>query len=241
MASPWAAQELAVIRAARSTHSVLLCSPQQMLMRQQNRIEERVQDIEGQLYKLESDKQLVEVVSQRSCLMAHSGSLCVNAPPNSGIRSFLTMPGFWNASQQSSAAKLAQRDPGREGFCPCLIVQEQLLCMTGHLLPEVQLTPPTHWLCSQLVDCRDKVQHLKEEVRTQYQRMHQLLEEDLSRSLEVLDKAHSSFCRDNSAQALQLNERRQDAKKLLSSVQVVFDKTEDINFMKVPNPHTLGQ
>ncbi|KAI1894268.1 hypothetical protein AGOR_G00114060 [Albula goreensis] len=114
----------------------------QMLMRQQNRIEERVQDIEGQLYKLESDKQLVE----------------------------------------------------------------------------------------------DKVQRLKEEVRTQYQRMHQLLEEDLSRSLEVLDKAHSSFCRDNSAQALQLNERRQDAKKLLSSVQVVFDKTEDINFMKNTKP-----
>ncbi|XP_036403224.1 E3 ubiquitin-protein ligase TRIM8-like [Megalops cyprinoides] len=110
----------------------------QMMMKQQNRIEERVQDIEGQLYKLESDKQLVE----------------------------------------------------------------------------------------------DKVQRLKEEVRAQYQKMHQLLEEDLGRTLEVLDKARSKFCQDNSAQALQLNEKRQEAQKLLSSVQVMFDKAEDINFMK---------
>lgn len=68
----------------------------------------------------------------------------------------------------------------------------------------------------------------------QYQKVHQLLEEDLGRTLEVLDKARSKFCQENSAQALQLNERRQEAKKLLSSVQVVFDKAEDINFMKVP-------
>ncbi|XP_006630933.2 E3 ubiquitin-protein ligase TRIM8 [Lepisosteus oculatus] len=110
----------------------------QMLMKQQDRIEERAQDIEEQLYKLESDKRLVE----------------------------------------------------------------------------------------------DKVQQLKEEVRLQYQKMHQLLEEDLGKTLEVLDKARSKFCQENSAQALQLSERRQEAKKLLSSVQVVFDKAEDINFMK---------
>lgn len=36
-------------------------SSQQMLMKQQDQIEERVQDIEEQLYKLESDKCLVEV------------------------------------------------------------------------------------------------------------------------------------------------------------------------------------
>ncbi|XP_061086686.1 E3 ubiquitin-protein ligase TRIM8b [Conger conger] len=110
----------------------------QILMKQQDQIEERVQDIEEQLYKLESDKCLVE----------------------------------------------------------------------------------------------DKVQQLKEEVRVQYQKVHQLLEEDLGRTLEVLDKARSKFCQENSAQARQLNERRQEAKKLLSSVQVVFDKAEDINFMK---------
>ncbi|KAF4106405.1 E3 ubiquitin-protein ligase TRIM8b [Onychostoma macrolepis] len=110
----------------------------QMLIKQQDRIEDRVQDIEEQLYKLESDK----------CLM------------------------------------------------------------------------------------EDKVQHLKEEVQLQYQKMQQLLEEDLGKTLEVLDKAHSKFCQENSAQALQLHQKQQEAKKLLSSIQMVFDKAEDIGFMK---------
>ncbi|MGH0136622.1 UNVERIFIED_CONTAM: hypothetical protein FKN15_070029 [Acipenser sinensis] len=118
----------------------------QMLMKQQDRVEEREQDIEDQIYKLESDKRLVE----------------------------------------------------------------------------------------------DKVQQLKEEVRLQYQKMQQLLEEDLGKTLEILDKARSKFCEENSSQALQLNERRQEAKKLLSSVQVVLDKTEDINFMK-GSPSGEGQ
>ncbi len=80
---------------------------------------------------------------------------------------------------------------------------------------------------------QDKVRQLKEEVRVQYHKMHQLLEDDLGRTLEVLDKAHSKYCQENSTQTLQLNERCQEAKKLLSSVQVVFDKAEDINIMKV--------
>lgn len=50
--------------------------------------------------------------------------------------------------------------------------------------------------------------------------------------MDVLDKAQAKFCNENAAQVLQLNERMQEAKKLLSSVQVMFDKTEDINFMK---------
>lgn len=45
--------------------SPLTCRPlralQKMLMKQQDRLEEREQDIEEQLYKLESDKRLVEV------------------------------------------------------------------------------------------------------------------------------------------------------------------------------------
>ncbi|XP_052006929.1 E3 ubiquitin-protein ligase TRIM8-like [Xyrauchen texanus] len=82
----------------------------------------------------------------------------------------------------------------------------------------------------------DKVQQLKEEVRTQYHKMHQLLEDDLGRTLEVLDKAHSKYCQENSTQTLQLNERHKEAKKLLSSVQVVFDKSEDINIMKNTKP-----
>lgn len=113
-----------------------------MLMKQQDRIDDRVKDIEEQLYKLESDKLLVE----------------------------------------------------------------------------------------------DKVRQLKEEVRVQYHKMHQLLEDDLGRTLEVLDKAHSKYCQESSTQTLQLNERRQEAKKLLSSVQVVFDKAEDINIMKNTKP-----
>ncbi|XP_016400995.1 probable E3 ubiquitin-protein ligase TRIM8 isoform X2 [Sinocyclocheilus rhinocerous] len=113
-----------------------------MLMKQQDRIDDRVKDIEEQLYKLESDKLLVE----------------------------------------------------------------------------------------------DKVRQLKKEVRVQYHKMHQLLEDDLGRTLEVLDKAHSKYCQENSTQTLQLNERRQEAKKLLSSVQVVFDKAEDINIMKNTKP-----
>ncbi|XP_076855576.1 E3 ubiquitin-protein ligase TRIM8b [Brachyhypopomus gauderio] len=110
----------------------------QTLMKQQDRIEDRVQDIEEQIYKLESDKCLVE----------------------------------------------------------------------------------------------DKVQRLKDEVQLHYQKMQQLLEEDLGKTLDVLDQAHSKFCQENSTQSLQLNQKRQEAKKLLSSIQMVFDKAEDIKFMR---------
>ncbi|XP_063050059.1 E3 ubiquitin-protein ligase TRIM8-like, partial [Engraulis encrasicolus] len=82
----------------------------------------------------------------------------------------------------------------------------------------------------------DKVSALKEEVRLQYQKMQQLLEEDLGKTLEVLDKARSKFCQENSSQSLQLDGKRQEAKKLLSSVQTVFDKADDINFMKNTKP-----
>ncbi|XP_030628518.1 E3 ubiquitin-protein ligase TRIM8a isoform X2 [Chanos chanos] len=85
-------------------------------------------------------------------------------------------------------------------------------------------------------DIREKVVQLKAEVRAQYQKMHQLLEEDMGKTLEVLDKARSKFCQENSSQVLQLNEQQQEAKKLLSSVQVLFDKTEDVNFMKNTKP-----
>lgn len=93
---------------------------------------------------------------------------------------------------------------------------------------------------------QDKVDQLKQEVRLQYQKMQQLLEEDLGKALNVLEKSWSKFCQENSRQVLQLNERRQEAKKMLSSVQVLFDKAENINFMKVRhlsflslNPHLL--
>lgn len=109
-----------------------------MLMKQQERLEEREQDIEDQLYKLESDKRLVE----------------------------------------------------------------------------------------------EKVSQLKEEVRLQFEKLHQLLDEDLRQTVEVLDKAQAKFCSENAAQALHLGERMQEAKKLLGSLQLLFDKTEDVSFMK---------
>ncbi|KAK2119119.1 E3 ubiquitin-protein ligase trim8 [Saguinus oedipus] len=109
-----------------------------MLMKQQDRLEEREQDIEDQLYKLESDKRLVE----------------------------------------------------------------------------------------------EKVNQLKEEVRLQYEKLHQLLDEDLRQTVEVLDKAQAKFCGENAAQALHLWERMQESKKLLGSLQLLFDKTEDVSFMK---------
>lgn len=73
---------------------------------------------------------------------------------------------------------------------------------------------------------------LKEEVRLQYEKLHQLLDEDLRQTVEVLDKAQAKFCSENAAQALHLGERMQEAKKLLGSLQLLFDKTEDVSFMK---------
>lgn len=84
-----------------------------------------------------------------------------------------------------------------------------------------------------LASPQEKVSQLKDEVRLQYEKMHQILDEDLRKTMEILDKAQAKFCTENAAQVLHLNERMQEAKKLLSSVQVMFDKTEDINFMKV--------
>uniref|UniRef100_A0A8C6WW72 E3 ubiquitin-protein ligase TRIM8 n=1 Tax=Neogobius melanostomus TaxID=47308 RepID=A0A8C6WW72_9GOBI len=82
----------------------------------------------------------------------------------------------------------------------------------------------------------DRVCELKEEVRLQYQRMHQLLEEDLVRTLEALDRAQSRFCQENSAQVLALGEQRHEAQKLLSSINTAFDKSEQLGFMKNTKP-----
>ena len=84
-----------------------------------------------------------------------------------------------------------------------------------------------------LLSPQEKVSQLKEEVRLQYEKLHQLLDEDLRQTVEVLDKAQAKFCSENAAQALHLGERMQEAKKLLGSLQLLFDKTEDVSFMKV--------
>lgn len=86
------------------------------------------------------------------------------------------------------------------------------------------------------VSLQDRVCELKEEVRLQYQRMHQLLEEDLGRTLEALDRAQARFCQENAAQVLALGEQRHEAQKLLSSIHTAFSKAEELSFMKNTKP-----
>ncbi|XP_054615108.1 E3 ubiquitin-protein ligase TRIM8b isoform X2 [Dunckerocampus dactyliophorus] len=82
----------------------------------------------------------------------------------------------------------------------------------------------------------DRVCELKEDVRLQYQRMHQLLEEDLVRTLEALERAQARFCQENAAQVLALGEQRHEAQKLLSSINTAFGKAEELSFMKNTKP-----
>uniref|UniRef100_A0A3Q3A9G1 E3 ubiquitin-protein ligase TRIM8 n=1 Tax=Kryptolebias marmoratus TaxID=37003 RepID=A0A3Q3A9G1_KRYMA len=82
----------------------------------------------------------------------------------------------------------------------------------------------------------DRVCELKEEVRLQYQRMHQLLEEDLGHTLEALDRAQARFFQENAAQVLALGEQRHEAQKLLSSINTAFGKAEELSFMKNTKP-----
>lgn len=86
------------------------------------------------------------------------------------------------------------------------------------------------------VSLQDRVCELKEEVRLQYQRMHELLEEDLGRTLEVLDRAQARFCQENMGQVLALGEQRHEAQKLLSSIHTAFSKAEELSFMKNTKP-----
>lgn len=80
---------------------------------------------------------------------------------------------------------------------------------------------------------QDAVSELKERVRAQYQRMHALLEANQAETVQMLENTFTVYVRKNSQQVLQLNERRQQAEKLLSSVQTFFQRSESINFMKV--------
>ncbi|XP_077351395.1 E3 ubiquitin-protein ligase TRIM8a [Festucalex cinctus] len=86
---------------------------------------------------------------------------------------------------------------------------------------------------------KDAVSDLKEQVRDQYQRMHSLLEAKQCESMQMLERAYSSYRRKNSQQVLQLNERRQQAEKLLSSVQTFFQRADNINVMKNTKPYQL--
>lgn len=80
---------------------------------------------------------------------------------------------------------------------------------------------------------QDAVAELKERVRAQYQRMHARLEANQAETMQMLDSTYTMYVRKSSQQVLQLNERHQEAEKLLSSVHTFFQRTDSINFMKV--------
>ncbi|XP_069395157.1 E3 ubiquitin-protein ligase TRIM8a isoform X2 [Paralichthys olivaceus] len=86
---------------------------------------------------------------------------------------------------------------------------------------------------------KDTVSELKERVRAQYQRMHRLLEENQADTMQMLESTSSVYGRKQSQQVLQLNERRQEAEKLLSSVQTFLQKADNINFMKNTKPYQM--
>ncbi|KAF7219946.1 E3 ubiquitin-protein ligase TRIM8 [Nothobranchius furzeri] len=86
---------------------------------------------------------------------------------------------------------------------------------------------------------KEAVSELKERVKAQYQRMHSLLEANQAEAVQMLESAYIMYVRKNSQQVLQLNEKRQDAEKLLSSVHTFFQRAESINFMKNTKPYQL--
>ncbi|XP_041866301.1 E3 ubiquitin-protein ligase TRIM8a [Melanotaenia boesemani] len=86
---------------------------------------------------------------------------------------------------------------------------------------------------------KDAVSELKERVSAQYQRMRALLEANQVETLQMLESTYIMYVRKNSQQVLQLNEKRQEAEKLLSSVQRFFLRAESVNFMKNTKPYQL--
>ncbi|XP_041645428.1 E3 ubiquitin-protein ligase TRIM8-like [Cheilinus undulatus] len=86
---------------------------------------------------------------------------------------------------------------------------------------------------------KDAVSELKERVRAQYQRMHALLEANQAETVQMLESTFTAYVRKNSQQVLQLNEKRQEAEKLLSSVQMLFQRADNVNFMKNTKPYQL--
>lgn len=84
-----------------------------------------------------------------------------------------------------------------------------------------------------VISAQDTVSDLKERVRVQYRTMHALLEANQAETEQMLGNTFTVFVRKNSQQALQLNDKRREAEKLLSSMQMFFHRSDSINFMKV--------
>lgn len=84
---------------------------------------------------------------------------------------------------------------------------------------------------------------LKERVRAQYQRMHALLEADQADTAQLLGDALAACVRKTAQPALLLKEKRREAEKLRRSLQVFFQRSGSLNFMKVcrsEQPVTVG-
>ncbi|XP_068597006.1 E3 ubiquitin-protein ligase TRIM8a [Brachionichthys hirsutus] len=86
---------------------------------------------------------------------------------------------------------------------------------------------------------KDAVSDLKDRVRAQYQRMHTLLDASQAETAKMLENTFTVYVRENSQQALKLNEKRQEVGKLLSSGQMFFQRSSSINFMKNTKPYRL--
>ncbi|XP_026165748.1 E3 ubiquitin-protein ligase TRIM8-like isoform X2 [Mastacembelus armatus] len=86
---------------------------------------------------------------------------------------------------------------------------------------------------------KDTVSELEERVRAQYQRMHALLEAKQAETMQMLESTYTVYVRKHSQQVLQLNEKRQEAEKLLGLVQTFFRRADSINFMKNTKPYQL--
>ncbi|KAB0392829.1 hypothetical protein E2I00_018199, partial [Balaenoptera physalus] len=98
----------------------------------------------------------------------------------------------------------------------------------GHSVCDKMLMKQQDRLEEREQDIEDQLYKLESDKRLVEEKVSQLKEE----TVEVLDKAQAKFCSENAAQALHLGERMQEAKKLLGSLQLLFDKTEDVSFMK---------
>lgn len=77
------------------------------------------------------------------------------------------------------------------------------------------------------------VSELKERVRAQYQRMHALLEADQAGTVQMLGDTLAACVRKTAQPALLLKEKRREAEKLRRSLQVFFQRSASLNFMKV--------
>ncbi|XP_021163226.2 E3 ubiquitin-protein ligase TRIM8a isoform X2 [Fundulus heteroclitus] len=86
---------------------------------------------------------------------------------------------------------------------------------------------------------KEAVCELKERVQAQYQRMHALLEANQAETVQMLESTYTMYARKNSQQVLQLNDKRQESEKLLSSAQSFFQRAESLTFMKNTKPYQL--